>query len=122
MDAYLPKDKVFIICYGGGSIKKNGVYDSLIKTLGSRKHEDFSGIEANPDYETLMKCVVRIKEIGADNVFLISAGGGSIADGVKFIAAASFYEGDTWEMVLKGGEGIKRAVPMACILTLPAVK
>lgn len=118
---YLPRDKHFIFCYGGGSIKNNGVYQSVVKALDGRNFEEFSGIEANPDYDTLMKCVKRCREIGNEKVYLLAVGGGSIIDGVKFIVAASYYNGDPWQMILTHGKGIEKVIPFSAVLTLPAV-
>ncbi|MDY0054400.1 MAG: iron-containing alcohol dehydrogenase, partial [Bacteroidales bacterium] len=72
----IDKDKRVLIIYGGGSIKKNGVYDQVIKALGDREVFEFSGIEPNPRYETCMKCVEYIKENNID--FLLPVGGGSV--------------------------------------------
>lgn len=122
LDNYLPNDRTFIICYSGESIKKKGIYHSIIKALGVRKYEDFCGIEANPDYDTLMRCVARCKVIGVDKVYLLAVGGGNVVDGVKFIAAASCYIGDPWDMVLYDSDLIKKAIPMSVILTMLGVK
>ncbi|MDR1876966.1 MAG: iron-containing alcohol dehydrogenase, partial [Flavobacteriaceae bacterium] len=86
------KDKVLII-YGGGSIKKNGAYEQVINALKSYEWYEFSGIEANPHYETCMKAVEVIKEKNID--YVLAVGGGSVIDATKFIvAAACFEEGD----------------------------
>nr|QGJ83582.1 alcohol dehydrogenase YqhD [Opalinidae sp.] len=121
LDKYLPKDKIFILCYGAGSIKKNGVYGQVVKALGSRKHEEFGGIEPNPDYDTLMKCVDKCKQIGLDKVYILSVGGGSTADGCKFICAAACYtDGEPYEMLFNNAINVKKALPLAVVLTLPA--
>ncbi len=79
-------DKVLLI-YGGGSIKKNGVYDQVVAALEGYTWEEFGGIEPNPQYDTLMKAVEQIKTNSYD--FLLAVGGGSVIDGVKFISAAA---------------------------------
>ncbi len=79
---------------------------------------EFAGIEPNPQYDTLMKAVDMIKSDGYD--YLLAVGGGSVIDGTKFIAAAASYEGeDPWN-ILAANESVKAAIPLACVLTLPA--
>jgi len=113
----LPLKGKILLTYGGGSIKKNGVYDQAKKALAGREVLEFSGIEPNPKYETLMKAV----EIGRKEQvdFLLAVGGGSVVDATKFIAAAiPFADEDPWSLL--HGAPVKTAVPMGCILTLPA--
>lgn len=113
----IPQGSKVLMTYGGGSIKKNGVYDQAVKALSGFEWYEFSGIEPNPHYETCMKAVAMIKEKGID--FILSVGGGSVLDATKFISAAvCFEEGDPW-MILKGGK-IKKAMPFGDIITLPA--
>ncbi len=114
----VPDDVVTMITYGGGSIKKNGVYEKVKEALGNRKTIEFGGIEPNPVYETLMRAVeiVRKEKVG----FLLAVGGGSVLDGTKFISAAVNYIGaDPWEIVSKNAD-FESAVPLASVLTLPA--
>ncbi|MEL7627228.1 MAG: iron-containing alcohol dehydrogenase [Anaerolineaceae bacterium] len=114
----IPRKARVLMLYGGGSIKKNGVYMQVADAL--RKHElfEFGGIEPNPDYATLMKAVKLVKKNKID--FLLAVGGGSVIDGTKFIAAASLYQGeDPWDIVSQGAE-VKKAVPFGVVLTLPA--
>ncbi|MFC1462128.1 iron-containing alcohol dehydrogenase [Verrucomicrobiota bacterium] len=114
----VPADRKILLTYGGGSIKKNGVYDQVKAALGDRDVLEFGGIEPNPTYETLMKAVEVVKQEGID--FLLAVGGGSTLDGTKFIAAAAKYEGgDPWEILSANGE-VKAAIPMGTVLTLPA--
>lgn len=109
-----------LLLYGGGSIKKNGVYLQVADAL--RKYElfEFGGIEPNPDYATLMKAVKSVKKNKID--FLLAVGGGSVIDGAKFISVASLYQGDDpWDIVSQGlGSSIKKALPIGVVLTLPA--
>jgi len=111
-----PKLRILMTC-GGGSIRKNGVYDQVRKALKGRTLLEFWGIEPNPEYETLMKAVklARAKKAG----FLLSVGGGSVLDGTKFIAAAVPFRGEPWDIVGKGAP-VKKAVPLGCVMTLPA--
>ncbi|MGM0599707.1 MAG: iron-containing alcohol dehydrogenase [Candidatus Rifleibacteriota bacterium] len=114
----VPAGKRIMVIYGGGSIKKNGTYDEIMKALEGREVFEFSGVEPNPAYETLMKCVEKVKENKVD--FLIAAGGGSVIDGTKFVAAAALYDGDPWQILQTFGSKIKQALPFASVLTLPA--
>jgi NADP-dependent alcohol dehydrogenase len=107
-----------LMTYGGGSIKKNGVYDQVVKSLAKHKIIEFGGIEPNPRYETCMKAVDICRREKID--FILSVGGGSVLDGSKFIALATHYkEGDPWEILTKSASPAA-ALPIGCILTLPA--
>jgi NADP-dependent alcohol dehydrogenase len=114
----VPKDKKIMLIYGGGSIKKNGTYDDILKALAGREVHEFCGIEPNPKYATLIKCVEEVRAKKID--FLLAAGGGSVIDGTKFIAAAALYEGDPWKILQTFGACVKKALPFASVLTLPA--
>lgn len=114
----IPADAVVLMTYGGGSIRANGVYDQVAAALSGRRVVEFGGIEPNPRYETCMKAVTLAREQGA--TFLLSVGGGSVLDGTKFIAAAVPFAGDDpWDILAKGAE-VKSALPVGCVLTLPA--
>src|SRR5665648_332025 len=111
------EDKVLIL-YGSGSIFKNGVYNQIKEALKDFDVIEFGGIEANPSYETAMKAVKLIKEEKVD--FLLAAGGGSVIDATKFIAAAVLYErDDPWDILSKG-ETVTKSMPLGVVLTLPA--
>lgn len=114
-----PKKKRILITYGGGSIKHNGVYEQVMQALSGFEVFEFSGIEPNPVYETLMKAVKLVKT--NDIEFLLAVGGGSVLDGTKFIAAAACLPDDIdpWT-ILTGDTKVKEAVPLASVLTLPA--
>lgn len=115
----IDKNKKVLMIYGGGSIKKNGVYDQVKKALDGYQLYEFSGIEPNPTYETCMKAVEMVKKENID--FLLAVGGGSVLDGTKFIAAASKYEdGDPYEFVKEDGISVKSALPLGSVMTLPA--
>lgn len=114
----VPGGESILMTYGGGSIKRNGVYDQVMQALEGREVVEFGGIEPNPRYETLMKTVALAKEKNC--TFLLSVGGGSVLDGTKFIAAALRFEnGDPWDILAKHAP-VKSAVPLGCVLTLPA--
>jgi NADP-dependent alcohol dehydrogenase len=114
----VPADQKVMVTYGGGSIKRNGVYDQVMDALKDHEVVTFGGIEPNPCYETLMQAVAQAKTERVD--FLLAVGGGSVADGTKFIAAAIKYEGtEPWDIPAKGAK-VTAAVPMGVVLTLPA--
>ncbi|UJF17436.1 iron-containing alcohol dehydrogenase [Vibrio sp. SS-MA-C1-2] len=116
--ANIPSDKKVLVTYGGGSIKKNGVYDQVCSALENHTWGEFSGIEPNPQYNTLMKAVDMIAAEGYD--YLLAVGGGSVVDGTKFIAAAACFEGENkWDICSKHAP-VKSALPLSCVLTLPA--
>ena len=114
----IPKGAKVLMVYGGGSIKKNGVYDQVKTALEGFDVVEFGGVEPNPQYSTLMKAVTIVKE---ENVtFILSVGGGSTLDGSKFIAAAAKYKGDDPWDILEKGAAVNDAVPLADVITLPA--
>lgn len=120
LDNLIEKNAKVLVIYGGGSIKKFGTLEKVIKGLGNREIIEFSGIEPNPKYETLMKAVEIVKNEEID--FLLAVGGGSVMDGAKFIALAACYEGNEASDILLGKENsiIKRAIPLGTVVTLPA--
>lgn len=114
----IPLNARVLLVYGGGSIKGNGVYQQVIDALGKHTWFEFSGIEPNPTYDTLMKAQEIIKTEKID--YLLAVGGGSVVDGAKFIAAAALFEGDDpWDILAKN-HPIKKALPIGAVLTLPA--
>ncbi len=114
----IPEGSKTLVLYGGGSIKSNGVYEQVAKALEGKEWGEFSGIEPNPQYDTLMKAVEKIREEEFD--YLLAVGGGSVVDGTKFIAAAvRFDEGDPWQ-ILTDHKPVEDAMPIGCVLTLPA--
>lgn len=118
LSSEIPKDAKVLMLYGGGSIKRNGVYEQVLAALDGYDVHEFSGIEPNPAYETLVKAIAYIREHGIS--YLLAVGGGSVIDGTKFIAAAVDYPGDPWDIITTGGRNIRSALPIACVLTLPA--
>jgi NADP-dependent alcohol dehydrogenase len=84
----IPTDARILMTYGGGSIKRNGVYERVMNALKGWHVTEFGGIEPNPRYETLMPAVELVRREGID--FLLAVGGGSVLDGTKFIGGGSF--------------------------------
>lgn len=114
----IPSNSKVLVIYGGGSVKKTGLLETIKEVLKDYQLGEFGGIEPNPTYETLMKAVELIRKENYD--FLLAVGGGSVIDGTKFIAAAvPFTQGDPWELVEKHLP-IDTALPFATVLTLPA--
>ena len=115
----IPRDRKILMTYGGGSIKKNGVYDQVKQALAGYDLLEFGGIEPNPKYETLSKAIEIVKREGVN--FLLAVGGGSVLDGTKFIALASKYDGeDAYDAIMKRGELPDSAVELGDVITLPA--
>ena len=112
------KGEKIMMTYGGGSIKKNGVYDQVKKALDGFPVIEFGGIEANPDYDTLMKAVEICRKEGVGMV--LAVGGGSVIDGSKLIAAAVDFKGDPWNDLLVKGAEPGEVLPLASVLTMPA--
>ncbi|MCL6104002.1 MAG: iron-containing alcohol dehydrogenase, partial [Bacteroidetes bacterium] len=120
LSALAPSGSKIMLAYGGGSIFKNGIYNQVKAALPGFDLIEFGGIEPNPRYETLMKAVeiVKKEKIG----FLLAVGGGSVLDGVKFIAAAALWQGgDPWEFLAQRSKfTVTQAIPLGSVLTLPA--
>ncbi len=119
---YLPEelkkfgDKVLLV-YGGGSIKKIGLYDEVIKLLKENGLQTFelSGVEPNPRHTTANKGAAICKKEGIDVV--LAVGGGSTIDCAKGVAAAALTEdGDVWRIV-SNGVWVTEALPVVAILT-----
>lgn len=111
-------DKVLLV-YGGGSIKRNGIYDSamsIMKDAGLTVYE-LAGVEPNPRIETVRRGADLCKAESIDMVLAI--GGGSSIDCAKVVAAGAKYDGDPWDLVLDGSK-IKSALPIYSVLTLSA--
>lgn len=111
--------KKVLVVYGGGSIKRNGLYDSVmneLKEIGAEVFE-LAGVEPNPRISTVRKGVQICKEEGID--FLLAVGGGSVIDCTKAIAAGAKYDGDAWDLVIKKVFA-SEALPFGTVLTLAA--
>lgn len=105
-----------MVTFGGGSVRKNGVYGQVKQALEKYDTVEFWGIEPNPSIETLRKAIALGKEEKVN--FLLAVGGGSVIDGTKLIAAGILYDGDAWELVKKGVA--QYTLPLGTVLTIPA--
>ncbi|MGI5948998.1 iron-containing alcohol dehydrogenase [Peptoniphilus sp.] len=108
-----------LITYGGGSIKKIGLYDEVVKILEKENifYKELGGIEPNPRVESAREGVKIVRE--NDINFILAIGGGSVIDLSKLIAAATFVDADPWKIVIRE-EKIEKALPIGTILTLAA--
>ena len=114
----IPADAKVLLLYGGGSIKKNGIYDQVKTALADIDVTEFGGIPANPEYATLMEALKVIKD--KNITYLLAVGGGSVIDGTKFLSAAAVYDGDTpWDILTKNIR-TEKGMPFGTVLTLPA--
>lgn len=114
----IPEGSKVLMVYGGGSIKKNGVYDQVTKALEDFEVVEFQGVPPNPEYAVLMEAVKIVKEQNID--YLLAVGGGSVIDGVKFISSAAKFDGEeAWDILAKGIRTYE-GVPFGTVLTLPA--
>ncbi|WKD86671.1 Alcohol dehydrogenase YqhD [Polaribacter huanghezhanensis] len=118
LEKEIPKDAKVLLLYGGGSIKKNGIYDQVKTALAKTTIVEFGGIPANPEYEVLLDALKVIKD---ENItYLLAVGGGSVIDGTKFLSAAALFEGDTpWDILSKHIR-TEKGMPFGTVLTLPA--
>ena len=113
----LPFGKKILLTYGGGSIKKNGLYDKIRNLLHEFEIFELGGIDPNPRVESVNEGAAICKEEGID--LILAVGGGSTIDCSKAIAAAAYYEGDAWDLLTGKGQ-VTRALPIAVVLTIAA--
>ena len=114
----IPKDAKVLLLYGGGSIKKNGIYDQVKTALAKLEVIEFGGIPANPEYSVLMDALKIIKD---ENItYLLAVGGGSVIDGTKFLSSAALFKGDTPWDILANNIRTEKGMPFGTVLTLPA--
>lgn len=110
-----PRTKVLLVA-GGGSIRENGVYTQVKAALSGCTVHELWGVEANPDFDTLLPGVETCRKEGIEMV--LAVGGGSVIDGAKLICAAVPFEGDPWQ-ILSARPRLKAALPLGTVLTLP---
>ena len=118
LESEIPSDAKVLLLYGGGSIKKNGIYKQVTKALSKVDVTEFGGIPANPEYAVLMEALQVIKDKGIN--YLLAVGGGSVIDGTKFLSAAAVYDGDTPWDILTENVKTQKGMPFGTVLTLPA--
>ena len=117
-DILRPLGKKVLLTYGGGSIKKIGLYDEVKRLLSDFDVYELAGIEPNPKYTTSVLGGVKIcKEQGIDVV--LAVGGGSVLDCSKAICAGALYDGEPWDLITYKAKA-KAALPLVDILTLAA--
>ncbi|MGY5353792.1 iron-containing alcohol dehydrogenase [Wenyingzhuangia sp. IMCC45467] len=114
----IPKKAKVLLLYGGGSIKKNGIYEQVTTALKDFEVVEFGGIPANPEYAVLMEALTIIKEQNIS--FLLAVGGGSVIDGTKFLSSAALYKGETPWNILTDHIRTTKGMPFGTVLTLPA--
>ena len=114
----IPENAKVLLLYGGGSIKKNGIYDQVKTALADTSVIEFGGIPANPEYSVLMEALEIIKTESI--TFLLAVGGGSVIDGTKFLSAAALYGGASPWSILTDNIKTEKGLPFGTVLTLPA--
>lgn len=111
--------KNILLTYGGGSIKKNGVYDSVVTILKSAGKNiiELPGVMANPTIEKLIEGAKLARENNVD--LILAVGGGSVCDYSKAVSVSAYYDGDPWEKYfLKMEEPSCKIIPVGCVLTM----
>ncbi|MCL2580021.1 MAG: iron-containing alcohol dehydrogenase [Oscillospiraceae bacterium] len=112
--------KKVLLHYGGGSIKKSGLYDQVIASLKGAGigWAELGGVKPNPRLTLVREGIALSKKEGAE--LILAVGGGSVIDSAKAIAAGVCYDGDVWELYQDNSISITKAMPVATILTIPA--
>ncbi len=111
--------KKVLLHYGGGSIKKTGLYDRVVKSLKDAgvEYVELGGVKPNPRLGLIHEGIELCKKNGID--FILAVGGGSVIDSAKGIAAGMYYDGDVWDLYLRKAY-VDNALPIGVILTIPA--
>ncbi len=109
--------KRVLFVYGGGSIKKTGLYDTIYRVLEGYEIFELSGIEPNPKLSSVEKGAEVCKKEKID--VILAVGGGSTIDASKHIACSACYEGNPWDLVIDRSK-VKKALPIAVVLTISA--
>ena len=114
-----PYAKKVLLHYGGGSIKKSGLYDKVTASLKQAgiAYVELGGVKPNPRLSLVHEGIALCKREGVDLV--LAVGGGSTIDSSKAIAMGVYYDGDVWDIYDQGLE-IEKAMPVAVVLTIPA--
>jgi len=111
--------KKILLHYGGGSIKKTGLYDKVIQSLKKENIEyiELSGVKPNPRLSLVREGIKICRDNGIN--FILAIGGGSVIDSSKAISFGVPYDGDVWDLFL-GKAVVESAIPLGTILTIPA--
>lgn len=112
--------KRILLVYGGGSIKKNGLYDVILEQLHQIedvKIVEFYGVESNPRLSTVQKGIDMIKEHQIE--FILAIGGGSVIDAAKAMSVGTYHDGDVWDIVT-GKVDVTSSLPVGIVLTMAA--
>lgn len=114
-----PYTNKVLLHYGGGSVKKSGVFDNVVNSLAANHIEyvELGGVQPNPILSLVHKGVELCKKESVG--FILAVGGGSVIDSAKAIAMGVNYDGDVWDF-FESGEPVSSALPVATILTIPA--
>ena len=109
--------KNVMLAYGGGSVKKNGIYDEIKGILegAGKKVIDFSGIMSNPTYAKVQEGAALAKKEKID--FILAVGGGSVVDCCKIVAAQALTDRDLWEMEMTDHQFPAEALPLGAVVT-----
>ncbi|MCM3271308.1 iron-containing alcohol dehydrogenase [Paenibacillus elgii] len=111
--------KTVLLVYGGGSIKKTGLYDRVLTQLADAgvRTIELPGVEPNPRVTTVRKGIELCRAEGVD--LILAVGGGSVIDAAKAVAVGVPYEGDVWDFLMRKAK-ITAALPLGTVLTLSA--
>lgn len=111
--------KKVLLHYGGGSIKKSGLYDRVVNSLQEAgvEYVELGGVVANPRVSLVREGIKLCREEQVD--FILAVGGGSVIDSAKGIAAGFYYQGDVWELYMREGT-FDECLPIGVVLTIPA--
>ena len=110
--------KKILLVYGTGSIKKTGIYDTVVSLLQreSISFYELSAVQPNPRISSVREGISLCRTHQIDGI--LAVGGGSVIDCAKTIAAGFYYEGDPWELFLRGDSSIQKALPLGTVLTV----
>ena len=111
--------KKVLLHYGGGSIKKTGLYDRVTKSLQDAGVEyiELSGVQPNPRLSLVREGIELCRKNNIE--FILAVGGGSVIDSAKAISIGIPYDGDVWDFYT-GKASVEKAVPVGVVLTIPA--
>ena len=108
--------KNVMLLYGGGSIKKNGIFDQVMTQLKGKHVVEMGGVEPNPTIGTIRKCIRKSRDEHVD--FILGVGGGSVMDSAKMIAAGAVYDGDFWDFLKNHDQLPQDALPVGTVVTM----